>query len=34
VSQTGTGSTQQTVNVAFVSQGGIVIVSQTTGGVL
>jgi hypothetical protein len=34
VSQSGTGSTQQTVGVAFVSQDGVVIVSQTTGGVL
>jgi hypothetical protein len=34
VSQSGTGSTQQTVTVAFVSQDGAVIVSQTPGGVL
>jgi hypothetical protein len=34
VSQSGTGSTQQTVNVAIVSQDGFVIVSQTVGGVL
>ena len=34
VSESGTGSSQQTVNVAIVSQDGFVIVSQTVGGVL